>query len=372
MQPIPLFDPQSEYRVLRNEHILDALSEVLDKGIFVAGPEVKRFEAEMALLTGTKHAVSTANGTDSLILTLLANGIGPGDEVITSPFTFFATAEAIVRVGATPVFADIDERTYNLSPAHAESKITARTKAIIPVHLFGQPADMDAFAELAHRYSLIIIEDACQAIGAEYKGKQVGSLGHAACLSFYPTKNLGGFGDGGMVTSNDDEMADRIRVLAFHGMGKLKYYHEAVGLNSRLDEIQALMLRIKMQKLSAWTKRRQELAQRYTNQLAQLNDVILPYCDSACSHVYHLYVIQVPDPDKLLLHMDQHGITTARYYPCPLHLQQAFSSLGYKVGDFPVSEKAAEHALALPVHPFLTDDQQQYIIDTLVAFSHVK
>ncbi|MET3850765.1 dTDP-4-amino-4,6-dideoxygalactose transaminase [Paenibacillus sp. OAE614] len=249
MQPIPLFDPQSEYRVLRNEHILDALSEVLDKGIFVAGPEVKRFEAEMALLTGTKHAVSTANGTDSLILTLLANGIGPGDEVITSPFTFFATAEAIVRVGATPVFADIDERTYNLSPAHAEAKITERTKAIIPVHLFGQPADMDAFAELAHRYSLIIIEDACQAIGAEYKGKQVGSLGHAACLSFYPTKNLGGFGDGGMVTSNDDEMADRIRVLAFHGMGKLKYYHEAVGLNSRLDEIQALMLRIKMQKI---------------------------------------------------------------------------------------------------------------------------
>lgn len=372
MNRIPLFDPQAEYRALLTEHILEELAIALDKGVYVAGPEVKRFEAEMAKLTQARHTISTANGTDSLILTLLACGIGPGDEVITTPFTFFATAEAIARVGATPVFADIDERTYNLSPEQAEAKITARTKAIIPVHIFGQTADMDAFAELGRRYSLFVIEDACQAAGATYKGKQVGSLGHAACISFYPTKNLGGFGDGGMVTTNKDEIANRIRLLAFHGMGNRKYYHEEIGFNSRLDEIQALMLRIKLQKLGTWNRRRQELAERYTKHLAHLTDMTLPYCDPASGHVYHLYVVQNSNPDKLMHYMDQHGVITARYYPCPLHLQQAFSSLGYRSGDFPVAEQVAKRALAFPVHPFLSDDQQQYIIEKILAYNHTK
>ncbi|REE93150.1 dTDP-4-amino-4,6-dideoxygalactose transaminase [Paenibacillus taihuensis] len=368
MNRIPLFDPQAEYRAL-TERIRESIADVLDKGVYVGGTEVRNFENEIARLVQTRYAVSTANGTDSLILALMACGVGTGDEVITSPFTFFATAEAIVRVGATPVFADIDERTYNLSPSKVEAKVTNRTKAIIPVHIFGQPADMDAFSELAARYSLYIIEDACQAIGATYKGKPVGSLGHAACISFYPTKNLGGYGDGGMVTTNDEAIAERIRVLAFHGMGKRKYYHEAVGFNSRLDEIQAVMLRIKMQKLAAWNGRRQQLAEQYTNQLSHLGNLTLPYCDADIGHVYHLYVVQNADPARLMLHLEQKGISAARYYPCPLHLQQAMNSLGYKEGDLPVSERVARRALALPVHPFITDEQQQYVIEQLVKYN---
>jgi dTDP-4-amino-4,6-dideoxygalactose transaminase len=369
MRHVSLFDPQAEYRALQPDRIAEALAAALDNGVYVAGPEVKRFESEMAHYMQARHAVSTANGTDSLILALTACGVGPGDEVITTPFTFFATAEAIVRVGATPVFADIDPHTYNLSPSEAEARITPRTKAIIPVHLFGQAANMDAFAEIARRHGLYVIEDACQAAGAAYKGKPVGSLGHAAAISFYPTKNLGGFGDGGMVMTHDDAIAARIRLLAFHGMGPRKYYHEVVGFNSRLDEIQALLLRSKLRRLDGWNSRRQELAERYSEALASLADVMLPYRDPACRHVYHLYVVQVPDPDRLMGYLARLGIGTARYYPCPLHLQQAFASLGGKTGDYPVAEQVATRALALPVHPFLTDEEQQYVIEKLLAFS---
>ncbi len=369
MNPVSLFDPRAEYRSLQHDRIEEALAAALDTGVYVAGPEVKQFESEMARYMQVRHAVSTANGTDSLILALTACGVGPGDEVITTPFTFFATAEAIVRVGATPVFADIDPHTYNLSPAAAEASITPRTRAIIPVHIFGQPANMDAFAEIARRHGLFVIEDACQAAGASFKGRPAGSLGHAAAFSFYPTKNLGGFGDGGMVTTHDEGIAEQIRLLAFHGMGPRKYYHEAVGFNSRLDEIQALLLRAKLRRLDAWNARRQQLAARYDDALASLADVTLPYRDPDGQHVYHLYVVQVPEPDRLMSYMAQSGIGTARYYPCPLHLQQAFASKGGKTGDYPVAEQVASRALALPVHPFLTDEEQQEVIEKLLAFS---
>lgn len=364
---VPLIDLRTQYRSLRRE-INSTIARILDSGIYIAGTEVKQFENELSQYTQSKYAVSTANGTDSLILALLACRIRPGDEVITSPFTFFATAEAIARVGAIPVFADIDQHTYNLSPEKAEEKITDKTKAIMPVHIFGQPADMDAFMDLAERYRLYIIEDTCQSIGATYKGKPVGSIGHVGSVSFFPTKNLGGYGDGGAVLTNDEVMAKKVRLLSFHGMTK-KYYHEIVGFNSRLDEIQAAILRIKLKRLTEWNHLRQEKANKYSQHMKNLY-FTLPYISSDVTHVFHLYVIQSKHRKELASYLYDKGIATGNYYPCPLHLQKAFSYLNYKHGDLPIAEKVSNHTIALPIYPELTDEQQDYIISAVFEWQN--
>ncbi|WP_027408542.1 DegT/DnrJ/EryC1/StrS family aminotransferase [Anoxybacteroides tepidamans] len=366
---VPLIDLRAQYLSLKEE-ILDAIRAVMDSGIYVSGSEVERFEQEIAAFAEATYAISTANGTDSLILALEACGVGPGDEVITSPYTFFATAEAIARVGATPVFADIDDKTYNLSPEQTEAKISPKTKAIIPVHIFGQPADMDAFLDIAQRHHLYIIEDACQALGATYKGRRVGSIGHIGCVSFFPTKNLGGYGDGGLVLTNDENLAKKVRLLANHGSTR-KYYHEAIGYNSRLDELQAAILRIKLQKLDEWNKLRKERADFYSDQLSALG-VGVPHTTSDSSHVYHMYMIEIKERDELSAYLNSVGVATGHYYPCPLHLQNVFAGLGYKQGDLPVAEAASERTLALPMFPELTAEQQRYIISHIKKFMENK
>ncbi|CAG7649075.1 DegT/DnrJ/EryC1/StrS family aminotransferase [Paenibacillus allorhizosphaerae] len=362
---IPLIDLRAQYLSVDAE-IQNAVRTVLHSGAYVSGPEIRSFEQEMAQFTQSQYAISTANGTDSLILALEACGVGAGDEVITSPYTFFATAEAIARVGAVPVFADIDRRTYNLSPEHVERKVTSRTKAIIPVHIFGQPAEMDAFLDIARRRHLYIIEDACQALGATYKGRPVGSIGHIGCVSFFPTKNLGGYGDGGIVLTNDEDMARKVRLLASHGSTR-KYYHDAVGYNSRLDELQAAILRVKLGKLNEWNKLRREKAEYYSGQLLAPG-IALPHSINDIVHVYHIYMIEFKEREALSSYLNEAGIATGHYYPCPLHLQKAFVDLGYKSGDLPAAEAASERAIALPMFPELTMEQQQYIVSRINKF----
>lgn len=356
---IPLIDLHAQYLSFGKE-ALETIEKVLESGIYISGTEVSSFEKEIAAFTGTKFAVSTANGTDALVLALQSFGIGPGDEVITTPYTFFASAEAIARCGAVPVFADIDEKTYNLSPEQVEAKITAKTKAIIPVHLFGHPADMDAFLDLAQRHNLFIIEDACQALGATYKGRPVGSIGHAGCISFFPTKNLGGYGDGGIVITNDEELARKIKLLASHGSTR-RYYHDVIGYNSRLDALQAAILRIKLRRLNEWNNLRREKASFYEIHLKHTN-LLLPYAHPEVSHVFHLYITQCGNQEQLAAHLKHAGISTGHYYPCPLHLQKAFAYLGYQPGDCTVAEKLSGRAIALPMFPELTDEQQEYIV----------
>lgn len=368
MMNIPLIDLHAQFLSMEDT-IKDAIHQVLHSGIYVMGPEVEQFEQEMAAWTQSAYALSTANGTDSLILALEALDIGEGDEVITSPYTFYATAEAISRVGAKPVFVDIDPRTYNLSPDGVELRITPQTKAIIPVHIFGQPAEMDPLLELAERHHLHIVEDACQALGANYKGRSVGSMGHIGCVSFFPTKNLGGYGDGGIVLTDDPQVQRKIKKLANHGSAQ-KYYHDLIGYNSRLDELQAAILRVKLKKLQAWNHARQNKAAYYTNRLEH-NPIQLPYTIPDASHVYHLYIIELASAEvreKLALFLQSVGVATGRYYPCPLHLQKAYASLGYKRGDLPVAEAAAEKTLALPLYPELTLDQQHYITSHIIKF----
>lgn len=363
---IPLIDLHAQYIELKKE-ISEAMERVLESGVYIGGPEVEALEREIAAFTGARFAISVANGTDALTLALEAAGIGAGDEVITTAFTFFATAEAIVRCGAVPVFADIDPDTFNLSPEEVEAKVTARTKAILPVHIFGQPADMDALQEIAERHNLLIIEDACQAIGAYYKGRPVGSIGDVGCISFFPTKNLGGYGDGGIVVTNNEELADRIRLLCHHGSRK-KYYHEAVGYNSRLDSLQAAVLRVKLAKLAEWNNKRREAAVYYDEQLRGL-PLSPPAVSRDVRHVYHLYVTLSKDRNRLALELKRHGISTGHYYPCPLHLQQALSHLGYKRGDLKVTELVCSRSFSLPMSPHLTKEQQDYIIDKLRRYA---
>ncbi|MDQ0255345.1 dTDP-4-amino-4,6-dideoxygalactose transaminase [Evansella vedderi] len=363
---IPLMDLKAQYLSLKNE-IMHAIERVIDSGQYIGGPEVRQFEQEMAAYTKAKYAVSTANGTDALVLALDACGIGPGDEVITSPYTFFATAEAIARVGATPIFADIDEKTYNLCPEKTEEKVTEKTKAIIPVHIFGQPADMEAFMDIAKLHNLYVIEDACQALGATYKGEPVGSIGHVGCVSFFPTKNLGGYGDGGIVVTNSKDIAEKVRLLAHHGSRK-KYYHEIIGYNSRLDELQAAILRIKLKHLNEWNKLRQQKAAIYSKHLQDL-ELIVPFNHPDVRSVYHLYIIQSEKRQQLADYLKKKGVATGHYYPCPLHLQKAFSYLGYKESAFPISEVLSRRAVALPMFPQLKNEQQEYIISVLKKFT---
>ena len=355
---IPLLDLQAQYLTIK-EDINQAIQNVLDSSVYILGPEMKTLEKEIAAFCGTKDAVAVANGTDALVLTLKALGIGPGDEVITTPFTFFASAETIAQVGATPVFVDIDPVTLNMDLTQLEGKITSKTKAIIPVHIFGQMVDVEKIMEIAARHDLKVIEDAAQAIGAEYGGKKAGSIGHASTFSFFPTKNLGAYGDAGMIVTNDEDLASQLRMLRFHG-SKTKYYHDEIGYNSRLDELQAAILRVKLRYLDVWNESRREKAKVYDQLLAE-SAVQIPGRDPQALPIYHLYVLRTEKRRALMERLKDGGVANAIYYPVPLHLQKAFRTLGYKVGDFPVAEKACEQALAIPCYPELSFEQQQEI-----------
>jgi dTDP-4-amino-4,6-dideoxygalactose transaminase len=351
---IPLVDLVAQYQSIRDE-IEQAIRGVLESGVFILGPNVAAFEAEIAAYLGVRYAVGVASGTDALLLTLRAYGVGPGDEVIVPAYTFFATAEVVSQVGATPVFVDIDPRTYCLDVKQLEAKISARTKAIIPVHLYGHPADMAPILELAKKHGLKVIEDNAQALGAEYRGRRTGSLGDAGCLSFFPSKTLGGYGDGGMVVTNDPALAEIVRKLRTHGW-RVKYHPEVIGYNSRLDELQAAILRVKLRHLDAWNERRRKIAEQYRALLAG-NGIELPWEAPYARHVYHLYVIRVKEREAVQDRLKAMGIASAVYYPKPLHLVEPYRDLGYGRGSFPEAERAAEETLAIPLYPEMTDDQ---------------
>lgn len=359
---VPLLDLVAQYRSIQPE-IDEAIRKVLEAGQFILGPNVGALEQEVATYLGTKHAVGVASGTDALVLALRALEIEPGDEVIVPAYTFFATAGAVMLVGATPVFVDIKLDTYCLDIQQVAERITERTKAIIPVHLYGHPADMAPLMELAQSYGLKVIEDNAQAFGAEYYNRKTGSFGDVGCLSFFPSKNLGAYGDGGMVVTNDDQVAGRVRMLRTHGWRK-KYYPEMLGYNSRLDELQAAILRVNLRHLDEWNQRRRDLAQQYTQQLANL-EVGLPYNAPYATHVYHLYMICVSDRERVQRVLKEQGIASAVYYPQPLHLTKPCQSLGYRKGIFPVAEQASEETLAIPLYPEMAPAEVQSVVAAL-------
>jgi len=373
---VPFFDLKPQSLSLREE-IQSAINEVFETQQFIMGPQVQALEEMVARYCEAPYAIGVASGSDALFLSLMALGIGPGDEVIIPPFTFFATAGSVSRIGAIPVFVDIDPETYNMDPSKIEEKITNRTKAIMPVHLFGQCADMDPILRIAKSKQIYVIEDAAQALGSEYqptaqsKGQKAGQMGDLGCFSFYPTKNLGAFGDAGMVVANDPAVAEKVRLLRVHG-SQPKYYHKWIGINSRLDTIQAAILLVKFKYLEKWTEARQGLAQRYEklfqDLLSFVTGIKLPVIQYANRHIFNQYVIRVPKRDQLRKFLSEEGIGTDIYYPLPLHLQECFSFLKHRKGDFPVSEKAAEETLALPIFPELTEDQQEWVIDRIKAF----
>lgn len=370
--PVPLLDVNRQNQPLRDE-ILAAITEVVDSGAFLKGPAVRQLEAEVAQLCGVDHAVGCASGSDALLVALMALEIGPGDEVILPSFTFFATAGAVTRLGATPVFADILPETFNIDPADVARRVTPATKAIIPVHLFGQSADMDALNAIAADHGLTVIEDAAQAIGATYQGRPIGSLGRLGCISFYPTKNLGGMGDGGMITTSDAELADKMRVLCDHGQ-EPRYYHHYVGLNSRLDTIQAAALRVKVPRLAGYAAARTRHAARYDAAFANSSvGAILttPVERSGCPSVWNQYTIRVGQGrrDSLQQWLSERKIGSAIYYPVPLHLQKCFAGLGYRRGDLPHTERAADEVLSLPVFPELTYEEQGRVIEAVNAYA---
>lgn len=368
---VPLLDLQAQYATLRDE-LREATLRVLDSQQYVLGPDVKALEEEVARYTGAKHAVACASGSDALLLALMALDIKQGDEVITTPFSFFATVAAISRTGARPVLVDIDPATYNLNANKIEAAITANTRAILPVHLFGQCAEMKALMELSEQHHLPVIEDAAQALGAEDEGRQAGTIGAVGCFSFYPSKNLGGAGDGGMMTANDDELARRLRMLRVHG-SEVKYYHPLLGINSRLDSLQAAILRVKLPHLDSWSEARRQNAERYQELFKDaglLEEIGLPHVRQNARHIFNQYVIRVGGSrrDALREHLKRNDIGTDIYYPVPLHLQECFSYLGYQEGDFPESERAAKETLALPIYPELTAEQQAHVVNTILDF----
>jgi len=363
---IPILDLTAQYKSIKSE-IDAAVMKVVENQHFILGPEVEALEKEVAAYCGTKYAVGVASGTDALILALKALGIGPGDEVITTPFTFFATAESISIVGAKPIFVDVDPKTYCINPELIEDKITKKTKAIIPVHLFGQCADMDRIMEIAKLNNLKVIEDTAQAMGATYKGKQAGSMGDIGCLSFFPSKNLGGFGDGGMIITNSKELADKIRMLRVHG-STIRYIHSAIGTNSRLDALQAAILRVKLRHLNEWLDGRRKVAKYYDENLKGL-PIITPFVPSYNAHTYHLYVLRVkPSPEKLAKILNDAGIEARTYYPVSLHLQECYKNLCYKKGDFKESESASPETLAIPIYPELDCPKLKYIVDNIASY----
>ncbi|MFN4260929.1 MAG: DegT/DnrJ/EryC1/StrS family aminotransferase [Gemmataceae bacterium] len=368
---VPLCDLQGQYRELQAD-IEAAVLRVLASGQVINGPDVAALEEEVARYCGAAYGVGCASGTDALLLALQALGVGPGTEVILPPFTFFATVGSVCRLGARPVFADIDPVTYNLDPLQVENKITERTRAIIPVHLYGQCCDMEPLWDIAERHQLPLIEDAAQAIGAEYQGKRTGTLGAVGCFSFYPSKNLGTYGDGGMVVTNDAEWAQRIACLRGHGM-EPKYYHKLIGWNARLDTVQAAMLRVKLPHLDRWTEMRQEAAQRYDMLIEEQHltgFLHRPVTRPRRRHVFNQYVTRVGQGqrDALVRHLKGHKIGCEIYYPVPLHLQECLTYLGYQEGDFPASEAACREVLALPMFPEITEEQQDFVIQTCANF----
>jgi len=364
VKQIPMVDLQEELKLLRAP-IMEMMTEVLDSGEYVLGKKGEQLEKLVAQYVGARYGIGVANGTDALQLALMALDIGQGDEVITTPFTFFATGEAIAQVGAMPVFVDIEEESYNLDASKIEEAITSNTKAIIVVHLYGKAANMKEIMEIAKNYRLRVIEDACQAIGTEYDGQRVGAIGDIGCFSFFPSKNLGAFGDGGLVTTNQKDIYDKINKLRNHG-SEQKYHHSAIGMNSRLDEFQAAILLVKLYYLDIFLHKRKEVANRYTDNLQAF--IKTPSKATDREHTFHQYCIELDRRDDLALALKNKGIASAIYYPIPLHLQKAFDYLGYKKGDFEVAEKAAERVLALPISPTLSFQQQDYIIEVVKSF----
>ena len=389
---IPLIDLQAQYKSLEEE-LNKAALEVLSSAKYIMGENVIEFEKEFASYIGVKHAISVGNGTDALVLALKAMGIKSGDEVITTPFTFFATAEAISAVGAVPVFVDVDKETFNIDVTKIEEKITNKTKAIIPVHIFGQAADMDEINKIAKKHNLLVLEDACQAIGGKYKGKNIGALADAACFSFFPTKNLGCAGDGGMIVTDNDDIAIIARALRTHGSGEngqkaynllnniteevktaegaddtvynpLKYYNYLIGYNTRLDAIQAALLRIKLKEIDKWNAKRREIVKIYNDAL-QNSDYVTPFCREDVEHVYHMYILQSEKREEVIAKLKKAGVATGVYYPIPLHLQKVYKDLGYKEGDMPVAEYLSYRTFAIPVYPELTKEQVDYILSRL-------
>lgn len=369
---IPLVDLKAQYDSIKDE-IDAAIQRVLQQGQFILGPEVKAFEEEMADYCGAKFAVGVASGTDALHLALLACGIKSGDEVITTPFTFIATPESIAKCGARPVFADIDSRTYNIDPEQIEAKITSKTKAILPVHLYGQPATMERIMAIAKRHNLKVVEDCAQALGAEYEGKKVGSLGDAGCLSFFPAKNLGAYGDGGMVVANSTEIADAVRMLRVHG-SKTSYYHVMHGFNSRLDALQAAILRVKLKHLEKWNELRRSKASLYNRLLSDVDGIEPPHFEKQCKSSCNYYTIRLKDSrlnrNELQQHLESKNIQSMVYYPLSLHLQEVYKYLGHKPGDFPQSEQAQERVISLPMYPELTEAQIKKVIGEIRSFRH--
>ena len=380
---VPLLDLKQQYQSIRSE-VEDAIRDVMESQHFILGPKVQECEEAVAAYCGCRYAVGVSSGTDAILICLMAEGIGPGDEVITTPYTFFATAGCIARLGATPVFVDIDPVTYNLCPTNIEAKLTDRTRVIIPVHLYGQATNMSEVMDIAETRGLVVIEDAAQAIGAEDNGRRAGSIGHYGCLSFFPSKNLAAAGDGGMVVTNDAERAERLRCLRAHG-SKPKYHHRMIGGNFRLDALQAAIVSAKLGHLDGWTERRNRNAERYKRLfansglaisdtrdwakvrksngkgLSRAPQVVLPTVVGQ-RHVFNQYVIRVPSRDTLRTELQTKGVSTEIYYPVPMHLQECFRDLGYKPGDFPQSELAANETVALPIYPELTDDQARYVV----------
>lgn len=366
---VPLLDLKAQYRGMKSE-LLAVIEAVCDEQGFVLGPRLVEFETATAQYLGSRHAIGCASGSDALLLALMALGVKAGDEVITVPFTFFATAGAISRLGARPVFVDIESDSFNIDPHHIERAITPRTRAIIPVHLFGQCADMTAINGIAGPRGIRVIEDACQAIGAAQGGRRAGVLGDVGCFSFFPTKNLGGFGDGGLMTTNDKALADVLAMLRVHG-SRVRYLHEAVGINSRLDALQAAVLHVKLKYLNQWTKDRQRNAVRYHQLFTQaqlLDRVLLPVNKPGNVHVYNQYTVRVRQRDELRNFLKEKGVGSEVYYPLPMHLQNCYHELGYHKGSFPVSERAAEEVLSLPIYAELTEEQQAYVVQMIAEF----
>lgn len=392
---IPLINLKKQYETIKEETEKGVL-DVLSNTQYIMGKNVKEFEKEFSEYLGISHSISVGNGTDALVIALKALGVSEGDEVITTPYTFFATAESISFVGATPVFVDVELDTYNIDPAKIEEKITNKTKAIMPVHIFGQPCDMDAINTIAKKHNLYVIEDAAQAIGSEYKGKMIGAVSDIATFSFFPTKNLGCAGDGGMIVTNDDNLATICRALKVHGSGEngqkaynilndidediseddsadntvynpLKYYNYLIGHNSRLDELQAAILRVKLREIDKWNDKRRENAKFYNEGLKD-TDLVTPFEDEDVRHIYHLYILQSEKRAELINYLKDHGIATGVYYPVPLHLQKVYTDLGYKEGDLPNAEYLSHRTFAIPMFAELTNEEKEYIINTIKKF----
>ena len=373
---VPLLDLKAQYKTIKDE-ILDVTADIFESQYFILGPHVEKLEKEIAEYCCVKYALGVSSGTDALLIALMAAGIGPGDSVITTPYTFFATAGSIARVGAKPIFADIDPDTYNISPEKISEIVCsmkaaerARLKAIMPVHLYGQCADMDPILDIAKKFNLLVIEDAAQAIGSEYKGRRAGSMGSFGCFSFFPSKNLGAFGDGGIVTVNATAFYEKLHIMRVHGSHP-KYYHRYIGGNFRLDAIQAAVVSVKLKYLDGWTEARQKNAQRYEKLFGEagLDEKIKLPVQKESRHIYNQFVIEVPEKrDDLRNHLNNAGIGNEVYYPVPLHLQECFAYLGYREGDMPVSEHASLHTIALPIYPELTEEMQAYVVEKILEF----